>query len=172
MSSSENRLISCVSNWRWYFFFNTEEILDISSVVPESKAVTDFKSVLLKIVDKTFCFCLSVICCIDEFKSVKTSFTEFSSALESVKIAIFEALGNSNLKGLVKEASGWITELTKATDEGGINGLVEAFGSIFAKVVTKITSMTPKIVQAGVGLVSNLISGVKSNLPQICKSLY
>ncbi len=97
--------------------------------------------------------------------------TEFSSALESVKIAIFEALGNSNLKGLVKEASGWITELTKATDEGGINGLVEAFGSIFAKVVTKITSMTPKIVQAGVGLVSNLISGVKSNLPQITKGI-
>lgn len=97
--------------------------------------------------------------------------TEFKSAMEGAGIAIFEALGSSNLKDLVKEASGWIGDLTKATEEGGIDGLVEAIGSVFAKAVTKIASMAPQMIQEGVGIVSSLISGIKSNLPQIASGL-
>ena len=97
--------------------------------------------------------------------------TEFKSAMEGAGIAIYEALGSGNLKNLVQEASGWIGELTKATEEGGIDGLVGAVGSVFAKIVTKIASMSPQIVQAGVGIVDSLISGVKSNLPQIANGL-
>lgn len=93
--------------------------------------------------------------------------TEFKSAMEGAGIAIYEALGSGNLKDLVKEASGWIGDLTKATEEGGIDGLVGAVGSVFAKVVTKISSMTPQIVKSGVKIVSSLISGIKDNIPQI-----
>lgn len=96
---------------------------------------------------------------------------EFKSAMDTAGIAIYEALGSSNLKDLVKEASGWIGELTKATEEGGIDGLVGAIGSVFAKIVTKISSTAPQIIQAGVGIVSNLISGIKNNLPQIASGL-
>lgn len=97
--------------------------------------------------------------------------TEFKSAMEGAGIAIYEALGSSNLKDLVQEASGWVGELTKATEEGGIDGLVGAVGSVFAKVVTKIATMAPQIIKAGVGIVSSLISGIKSNLPQIASGL-
>ena len=97
--------------------------------------------------------------------------TEFKSAMEGAGIAIYEALGSSNLKDLVKEASGWIGDLTKATEEGGIDGLVGAIGSVFAKVVTKMASLAPQLIQAGVGIVSSLISGIKSNLPQIVSGL-
>lgn len=97
--------------------------------------------------------------------------TEFKSAMEGAGIAIYEALGSSNLKDLVQEASGWVGELTKATEEGGIDGLVGAVGSVFAKIVTKIASMAPQIIQAGVGIISSLISGLKSNLPQIASGL-
>lgn len=97
--------------------------------------------------------------------------TEFKSAMEGAGIAIYEALGSSNLKDLVKEASGWIGDLTKATEEGGIDGLVGAIGSVFAKVVTKMASLVPQLIQAGVGIVSSLISGIKSNLPQIVSGL-
>lgn len=97
--------------------------------------------------------------------------TEFQSAMEGAGIAIYEALGSGNLKDLVKEASGWIGELTKATEEGGIDGLVGSIGSVFAKSVTKVASMTPQIIQAGVGIVSSLISGIERNLPQITSGL-
>lgn len=97
--------------------------------------------------------------------------TEFKSAMEGAGIAIYEALGSGNLKDLVKEASGWIGDLTKATEEGGIDGLVGAIGSVFAKVVTKMASLAPQLIQTGVGIVSSLISGIKSNLPQIVSGL-
>lgn len=97
--------------------------------------------------------------------------TEFNSAMESVKVAIYEALGSSNLKDLVAEASGWIGELTEATEKGGIDGLVGAVGGVFAKVVAKITSLAPQIIQAGVNLIGSLINGVKSNFPAIVDGL-
>ena len=97
--------------------------------------------------------------------------TEFKSAMEGASIAIYEALGSSNLKDLVKEASGWIGLLTEATEEGGIDGLVGAIGAVFAKVVTKMASLAPQLIQAGVGIVSSLISGIKSHLPQIVSGL-
>lgn len=97
--------------------------------------------------------------------------TEFKSAMEGAGIAIYEALGSSNLKDLVKEASGWIGDLTKATEEGGIDGLVGAIGSVFAKVITKISSMTPQVIEAGISIVSSLISGIKSNLPQMISGI-
>ncbi len=97
--------------------------------------------------------------------------TEFKSAMEGAGIAIYEALGSSNLKDLVKEASGWIGLLTEATEEGGIDGLVGAMGAVFAKVVTKMASLAPQLIQAGVGIVSSLISGIKSHLPQIVSGL-
>lgn len=97
--------------------------------------------------------------------------TEFKSALEGAGIAIYEALGNSNVKDLVKEASGWVGELTKAAEDGGIDGLVGTVGSVASKVVTKIASMAPRVIQAGVGIVDSLISGIKDSLPQIVSGL-
>ena len=97
--------------------------------------------------------------------------TELKSALEGAGIAIYEAIGSSNLKDLVKEASGWISDLTKATEEGGIDGLVGAIGTVFAKVITKISSMTPQVIEAGISIVSSLISGIKSNLPQMISGI-
>ena len=43
--------------------------------------------------------------------------TEFKSATEGTGIAIYEALGSSNLKDAVAKASGWMTQLTKATEK-------------------------------------------------------
>ena len=97
--------------------------------------------------------------------------TELKSALEGAGIAIYEAIGSSNLKDLVKEASGWISDLTKATEEGGIDGLVGAIGTVFAKVITKISSMTPQVIEAGISIISSLISGIKSNLPQMISGI-
>lgn len=48
--------------------------------------------------------------------------TEFKSATEGTGIAIYEALGSSNLKDAVAKASGWMTQLTKATEKGGLSG--------------------------------------------------
>lgn len=97
--------------------------------------------------------------------------TEFKSAAEGAGIAIYEALGSSNLKGLVQEASGWITELTKATEEGGIDGLVSQIGTTLSKVLVTITGYLPQLIQAGVSIINSLISGVLQNRDQITSSI-
>lgn len=97
--------------------------------------------------------------------------TEFKSAAEGAGIAVYEALGSSNLKGLVGEATGWVTELTKATEEGGLDGLVEQAGTVLSKVLVTVTGYLPQLVQGGVSIVSSLISGIMQNRDQISQSV-
>lgn len=97
--------------------------------------------------------------------------TEFKSAAEGAGIAVYEALGSSNLKGLVGEATGWVTELTKATEEGGLDGLVEQAGTVLSKVLVTVTGYLPRLVQGGVSIVSSLISGIMQNRDQISQSV-
>lgn len=97
--------------------------------------------------------------------------TEFQSAMEGAGIAIYEAIGSGQLKDIVKEASGWIGDLTQATQEGGLDGLAKAFGSIFSKAITKISSMAPDLFSTGINIIDNLLSGLSSNMPGIASGL-
>lgn len=97
--------------------------------------------------------------------------TEFKSAAEGAGIAVYEALGSSSLKGLVGEATGWVTELTKATEEGGLDGLVQQMGTVLSKVLVTVTGYLPQLVQGGVSIVGSLISGVMQNRDQIARSV-
>lgn len=97
--------------------------------------------------------------------------TEFKSAAEGAGIAVYEALGSSNLKGLVGEATGWVTELTKATEEGGLDGLVEQTGTVLSKVLVTVTGYLPQLVRGGVSIVNSLIKGIMQNRNQIAQSV-
>lgn len=93
--------------------------------------------------------------------------TEFKSAMEGAGIAIYEALGSSNMKDLVKEASGWITELTKATEAGGLTGLTDAAGGVLAKVIVKTSEMLPQLIDLGVSMIDSLLNGIENNQDSI-----
>lgn len=97
--------------------------------------------------------------------------TEFKSAAEGAGIAVYEALGSSNLKGLVSEATGWVTELTKATEKGGLEGLVGQLGTTLSKVLVTVTGYLPQLVQAGISIVQSLLSGIMQNRDQISQSV-
>lgn len=97
--------------------------------------------------------------------------TEFKSAVEGAGIAVYEALGSSNLKGLVRQASGWVGELTKATEEGGIDGLVGQLGSTLSEAVTTIGGYLPSIVESGVSIADSLLEGFLDNQEEISDSI-
>lgn len=97
--------------------------------------------------------------------------TEFKSAAEGAGIAVYEALGSSNLKGLVGEATGWITELTKATEEGGLEGLVKQTGTVLSKVLVTLTGYLPQLVQGGISIIQSLLTGIMQNREQIVQSV-
>lgn len=97
--------------------------------------------------------------------------TEFKSAAEGAGIAFYEALGSSNLKDLVKQASGWVTELIRATEEGGIDGLVEQAGTTLSHVLLTITGYMPQLIQSGASIIHSLVSGIMQNREQIAASV-
>ena len=97
--------------------------------------------------------------------------TEFKSAVEGAGIAIYEALGSSNLKGLVQQASGWVGELTKATEEGGIGGLVGQLGGTLSEAVTTVGGYLPSIVESGAAIVDSLAEGLLDNQDEIMGSV-
>lgn len=96
---------------------------------------------------------------------------ELNSAIEGLGIAFFESLGSSNLKDLVSQASGWITELTKATKADGINGLVNQIGTTLSNVLITITGYTPELIQAGSSIIHSLVLGIMQNREQIAGSI-
>lgn len=99
--------------------------------------------------------------------NLKGEITAFNSALEGTQIAIFESLGNGNIRNIIKEASGWLGELTIATENGGIEQLAEVFGSVLAKAIMKISELLPKLINSGVSIIEGFIKGINENLPQI-----
>lgn len=97
--------------------------------------------------------------------------TEFKSAMEGAGIEIYEALGSGNLKGFVETATGWVNELTAATKEGGIKGLVSQVGETFSHIVTTISGYIPDFVDSGVEIINSLIDGIMKNEGQITDSI-
>ena len=97
--------------------------------------------------------------------------TEFKSATEGTGIAIYEALGSSNLKDAVAKASGWMTQLTKATEKGGLSGLVEEAGTVASEVAVTVADQLPSLVQGGVSIVQSLVSGIDQNRGSIAQSV-
>lgn len=97
--------------------------------------------------------------------------TEFKSATEGTGIAIYEALGSSNLKDAVAKASGWMTQLTKATEKGGLSGLVEEVGTVASEVAVTVADQLPSLVQGGVSIVQSLVSGIDQNRGSIAQSV-
>lgn len=97
--------------------------------------------------------------------------TEFKSATEGTGIAIYEALGSSNLKDAVAKATGWMTQLTKATEKGGLSGLVEEAGTVASEVAVTVADQLPSLVQGGVSIVQSLVSGIDQNRGSIAQSV-
>lgn len=97
--------------------------------------------------------------------------TEFQSATEGAGIAIYEALGSSNLKDAVQKASGWMSDLTKATEEGGLSGLAEALGTVAGKAITEVTAHLPKLIDTGTQIIQSLLTGIDQNRDQIAQGL-
>lgn len=97
--------------------------------------------------------------------------TEFQSATEGAGIAIYEALGSSNLKDAVQKASGWMSDLTKATEEGGLSGLAEALGTVAGNAITEVTAHLPKLIDTGTQIIQSLLTGIDQNRDQIAQGL-
>ena len=88
--------------------------------------------------------------------------TLFKSALEGAKIAVSDEL-TPTLKEFVTFGSEGLSQLTEAFKTDGMDGAIEAFGTILTNGLTMITSKLPEVVTAGATLLQSLITGITQN---------
>lgn len=92
--------------------------------------------------------------------------TILKSAVEGLGIEFYESI-QEPLKDVVKTGIGYIGELSSAFKEGGLDGLVESLGSVFADAAARIVKSAPKLVSAAVSAIRSFVSGLRGNTGQI-----
>lgn len=96
--------------------------------------------------------------------------TILKSALEGLGIEFYEQI-DAPAKEAVKTAIEYVGRLNGALKEGGVSGLAETIGSVFADTVTQIASATPMVIESAVSVIQSFLTGIQSNLPQIADAI-
>lgn len=88
------------------------------------------------------------------------------SGLEGLGISVYEGL-QAPLKEAAQSATGMIQQLQDAFNQGGLEGLVGALGSVAAQAVAGIAEQAPAFVDAAAQLLQSFIQGITDNAPQL-----
>lgn len=89
--------------------------------------------------------------------------TLFKSALEGAQIAVSDQLTPS-LRDFVKFGTEGLSTITKAFQEGGLTGAMDAFGTVLSDGLTMIISKVPDFINAGMQLLGALGKGLMDNI--------
>lgn len=98
--------------------------------------------------------------------NLQGSITIFQSALEGVQIAISDMAAPA-LKKFVDIGTEGLSGVAEALKRGDFNGAMEALGDALSKGIEKLISMIPKMIDAGIQLLSALGQGLLQNMPVI-----
>ena len=89
--------------------------------------------------------------------------TLFQSALEGAQITLSDQL-TPTLRQFVQFGADGISKITDAFKESGLTGAMDAFGGILSDGIAMITEMLPTVIEAGIGLVDALVTGISNNI--------
>ena len=104
-----------------------------------------------------------------QLDNLQGDMTLFKSALEGAKITISDQL-TPTLREFVQFGTNGLSEVTAAFQEGGLEGAMEAFGTILSDGLAMIIEKLPEFVNAGMQLIGSLGQGLLDNLPMIVDS--
>lgn len=88
--------------------------------------------------------------------------TILKSGLEGLGISFYENI-QTPLKDVVVEAQGMVQQLQDTFNEGGLSGMVTAFGDVLAQIVERAAGAAPELINAATGLVSSFCDSLKSS---------
>lgn len=92
--------------------------------------------------------------------------TKFKSALEGAQIVISDEL-TPTLRGFVQYGTNAISELSKAFQEGGFEGLLDKASEMLSVLVTKFTEYLPKIAEIGTSMMTSFISEIGNHTGEL-----
>ena len=98
--------------------------------------------------------------------NLKGNIEALGGSLETLGIQFYQSV-DTPLNDIVSSANSMVDELSNAFSEGGFEGLVSQLGNTLATIVTQIANGAPQMIELGVSLIKNLITGIQENLPAI-----
>lgn len=101
-----------------------------------------------------------------QLDNLKGDLTILQSGLEGLGIAAYEGM-QGPLREAVQLATSMVGDISAAFNEGGLTAAVGAVGNALAEMVTYVAGLAPQMIDAGVGLLTSLISGIQQNLPAL-----
>lgn len=104
-----------------------------------------------------------------QLDNLEGDITLFKSALEGAQITISDVL-TPTLRQFVQFGTGAVGELTKAFEEDGLNGAMDALGHIISDGIALIMEGLPGFVDAGMQLVKSIVTGLIEQLPAIVEA--
>lgn len=90
------------------------------------------------------------------------------SGLSDLGISVYEDL-NGPLREMTQLATSMVGELSDAYKEGGMAGMVGAVGTCLSEVVDVIADYAPQVVEMGISLIENFVSGIADNSGKIAE---
>lgn len=87
--------------------------------------------------------------------------------LSALAGALTEDLFGSLAENTLPQVNTWVDELMTAAEEGGVEGAIEASGSILTEMITSLLNGAPQVIDTAVNLVQSFLSGVRDSGPEI-----
>ena len=88
--------------------------------------------------------------------------TILKSGLEGLGVSFYESV-QEPLKDIAKEAVDMVGQLQIAFKEGGLEGMVTAFGDVLAQIVERVAGTAPDLIDAAVSLVGSFCDSLKNS---------
>lgn len=104
-----------------------------------------------------------------QLDNLEGDITILKSAIEGVQIKIYEGMQPA-LRAVAQEATDMVGQISKAFDEGGMQGAIAAVGSVAAQAVVKLAEAAPAAISAGAQLLGAFVRGIIEALPQVANT--
>jgi len=92
--------------------------------------------------------------------------------VEALKGQLTEELTTALADTVMPMVNDWIARLSEALEADGIDGLTAVLGDVLREAVEFIARQAPTIIEAGTGIITNLIDGIMSQLPEISDAAF
>ncbi len=98
--------------------------------------------------------------------SLTTDMEKLKAAAEILGTSFYDSI-SLPLRELVKVGTGYITELSEALEQGGLEAVSAKIGAILADAVNTVGSYVPQIAQAAADIINGFIGGIGENSSDI-----
>ncbi len=87
--------------------------------------------------------------------------------LSALAGALTENLFGSLAENTLPQVNAWVDELMNAAETGGVQGAIEASGSILTEMITSLLNGAPQVIETATSLVQSFLGSIRDSGPEI-----